>query len=363
MKRFLLLIIPLLAISCGNGGKAGDEPKVIPFGDGQTFEAIQKHVSEVSYLPLETNDSSRFSSAGKVLFRDGMIYVGDYTLGKICVFDSTGGCRMVLDSVSGPDTMWSFTVDDTWIDVMDLMRLKLNRYDKESGELAESLDLPVFAFDIEALGNGDFLFCCMPMGGRPPIQQSAHRIFITDPDLNIKEEMIEYSVFTQDLIHPRPLLTVSDDRISMFSFQEDGYYVFDRKDGHLLEKVQIAFSNPIPEQLKGDGVSLSGGYSFIVSSPYLLGDWTSFMAKVGEGGGLYEYDFANGTLFSISTQEKGTYLYNIVGTLDGAFVGLISHWSANYDLLVENGFQKADSASEAAIRRDDPVLIFYKVKP
>ncbi|MBQ6253097.1 MAG: 6-bladed beta-propeller [Bacteroidales bacterium] len=363
-----ILLFLFLAVACHNGRKADEDTKVIDFGDGTKSEAIQNHISKVTYLPLETNDSSMFATVGKMLFRDGMIYVGDFISGKICVFDSQGKSVLVLNSRGRGSgeyvTINSFTVDDTCIDVMDLTQLKLLKYDKRSGRFVESLDLTVFAYDIEALGNGDFIFCYAPLPGVRvlPIQQSEHRIFITDSKLNVKDRMVEYNSEKYDLFRGLRLFSTSDDRLSLLSFQDNGYYVFDKEDGRLLEKVHIAFSNPIPEVSKYDVSALNGGYSYIVSSPFFCGDYASFMTKVGDGGGDYEYDFSRAKLLFNSPQVKGTFFFNIAGSHNGAFVGLITNWSATYDRLLENGFQKADPASEAAIRNDDPVLIFYTLK-
>ena len=359
MKRFLFLIIPLLAFSCNTVKNVTDETKVIDFGDGTEFEAIQKYITDISYLPLETPDSVSFSPLIKVLFRDGMIYVGDFINGRICAFDSNGECELGLNSFLN-----SFTVDDSCIDVMDLVKSKLFRYNKKTGQLAGSLDLTVYAHDIEALGNGDFMFCYAPVqGAGNHFQQSAHRIFITDSELNIKDRMIEYSLFNHDLVGGLCNLSISDDRIVVPAYQDDDFYVFDRQDGRLLEKVHVAFSNPIPETLKSDDSAGSAGYSFIASSPVLCGDYVSFLAKVGDGGGAYEYNFATDTLFSISEHEKGSYLFNIVGCHDGKYVGLITKENCDYDTLVELiGFKKADPDSEAAIRRGVPTLMFYTLK-
>ena len=368
MKHSILLIIPLLVMSCYNSRNKSIASEEIVFGDGTKSEAIQSRISDISYLSLETNDSTMFSVANKVLFRDGVIYLGDYTNGRICVFDSKGKCNYVINSQGrGPGEyimIQSFTVDDLFIDVMDLMQKKLFRYDKKSGHFSESLDLTVYAHDIEALGNGDFIFNYAPLeGAGKPAGQSLHRVFITDSKLKIKNRMIEYSEGKHDLIGGLHYFSTSDDRISLFSYQDDSYYVFDRQDGRLLEKVHIAFSNPIPEGFKSDMSSLSSGYSFIISSPFFCKNYVSFMAKVGEGGGLYEYDFVNDTLFSNSEHETGCFLFNIVGTYEGVLVGLFNNSSTFYDAIVENkGFKKADPASEAAILKDDPVLLFYALK-
>ncbi len=367
-ETFLILIIMLLAGSCNNGKMGKGEAEIVDFGDGAKFEAIQSRIADVSYLPLETNDSSLFSTAGKVLFRDGMIYVGDFTIGKICVFDSEGKCQLVINSVGrGPGEyamIRSFTVDDHYIDVMDLMLMKLLRYDKKTGRFAESLDLTVFAYDVESLGNGDFIFCYVPLQGtgKLPFNQSAHRVFITDSKLNIKKRMIEYSPSGFDLIGGLRSFSVSDDKISLLDFQNDDYYVFNIEDGRMLEKVHVVFSNPIPETLQYDASALNAGFSFMVSSPFLCGNYVSLMAKVGDGGGFYEYDFSTGKLLSNAEHEMGTFFYNIVGSHDGSFVGLITGWSSNYDSFIERGFKRADPASETAIRSDDPVLIFYNLK-
>ncbi len=47
------------------------------------------------------------------------------------------------------------------------------------------------------------------------------------------------------------------------------------------------------------------------------------MVRVGDGGGLFEYDFSSGKLFSNSEKETGSYFLNIIGSHDGSFVGLL----------------------------------------
>lgn len=366
MKRFLLFIIALISISCSQKS-ANQNTKEINVGDGREFEAIQDRISDVRYLPLETNDNCLFANAEKVLFRDGMIYVGDYANSSIHVFDSDGSHKLTLKAQGrGPGEYFavnSFTVDREFIDVLDLVQLKMHRYDRITGQFAESRDLPVYAFDVEALDNGDFIFCYVPLyGAGTPIQQTSHRVFITDSELNVKDRMIEYSENKFDLIGAQRYFSVSDDRIALFCFQDDGYVVFDKKDGRIIETVHLDFSNPIPENARYDQSALASGYSFIVASPFLCGTYASFMARIGDGGGIFEYDHATGILLSNAEQKPGSFLLNLVGSHDGAFVSLLANGSSYYDALLEKGFQKADPASETAIRRNDPVLVFFQMK-
>ena len=362
IKILSIISLSICFNSCDNVEKAKDGyDRSINISDLSSAKPIQNHISEFAYIPLESNERTLFMSADKILFIDGLMYIGDFTTGKILAFDSEGKNRLVLNKHGrGPGEyigIQSFTVDDSFIYVLDAYALRILKYSRMDAAFISAMALPVFALDCEVLSNGGFIFAFAPIDGlNPPIKQSNHRIFISDKDMNIIAEEFEYASGTVDPIGSRRYFTVYDEEITFYSIHDDEYMVFSRKDGKLQQKVLIDF-----KEGKNDKAPIES-QSFIFSSPVLCNEYCFFLAKIGDQGQTLVYDGKHGKLLaSKASDAKGPYLLNVYGSTGDTYYGIIQDGASYYETMISNGFPKADVQTEAAIRQNNPILISYRM--
>lgn len=198
MKKFSIIIICIFCLaSCRNTINEFAVDRTIECKESQIEPDIPKFVKDVTFLPLETNANTLLGSVDKVEFYDGTVYIADYSTRKVVAYDMTGKLRFVLDRQGrGPGEyleIKSFSVDSDNLYILDNFGRKLFVYDSLTGEYKTTKEMPIVAWDLEALSNGNLIFAFVTAGGKPSREQPPYRLFVTDNDLNIKEQMLEYS--------------------------------------------------------------------------------------------------------------------------------------------------------------------------
>lgn len=198
MKNNLVILFYLLSIvSCKTTMSECAVDRTIECKESQIEPDIPKFVKDVTFLPLETNANTLLGSVDKVEFYDGTIYIADYSTRKVVAYDMTGKLRFVLDRQGrGPGEyleIKSFSVDSDNLYILDNFGRKLFVYDSLTGEYKTTKEMPIVAWDLEALSNGDLIFAFVTAGGKLSKKQPPYRLFVTDNNLNVKEQMLEYS--------------------------------------------------------------------------------------------------------------------------------------------------------------------------
>lgn len=183
--------------------------RVLTFGE-EPSPSIPDRIRRVDFLPLEFSEAAAFRRADKLLFRNGLIYVGDFGSRKIVAYDMAGRVSFVIHRHGrGPGEyleMKSFTADDRNVYVVDNASRRVLLYDCRTGVFRESKPLPVVAWDIEALHNGDFILAFSPLtGGTLSESQPNYRLFVTDSDFAVKRRLFAFDSGYSEPLAGRPI--------------------------------------------------------------------------------------------------------------------------------------------------------------
>ena len=185
-----------MVVSCKGTKSDCAVDRTIECRESQIRPDIPEYVKEVTFLPLEAGDNTLLGSVDKVAFYNDLIYIADYSSRKILAYDMNGKLCFVLDRQGrGPGEyleVKSFTVDSDNLYVLDNIGKKLLAYDPLTGEYKASREMPIVAWDVEVLSNGDLIFAFVTAGGKLSKEQPPYRLFVTDNDLNIKIQMLGY---------------------------------------------------------------------------------------------------------------------------------------------------------------------------
>ncbi len=336
--------------------------RTIECKESQIEPDIPKYVKEITFLPLDSGDGILFGSVDKIAFCNDLIYVADYRAKRMVVYDMDGAVRFVLDRQGrGPGEyleIKSFSVDSDNLYVLDNFGRKLSVYNSLTGEYKTAKEMPIVAWDVEALSNGDLVFAFVTAGGRLSRRQPPYRLFVTDRDLNIKNQMSEYAENgDSDVLGYSRFFSVYGDRILFCSYSNDAYYVLDRDNGEIIETVGIDFENKASRKAKGD-VSLVNNYTHLASVPIACGDYLACDIAIKDVGGNYLYGpRTNGF---VSNPENGgrNCMLEPIGSYADSFVSVL--WDREmYDSIVSTGFQKAGDDVEKALDNGSLVLLFY----
>ena len=209
-------------------------------------------------------------------------------------------------------------------------------YDCRTGVFRESKPLPVVAWDIEALHNGDFILAFSPLtGGTLSESQPNYRLFVTDSDFAVKRRLFAFDAGYSEPLGRPTYFSVSGDSLVFSSFWFDGFTVFDRRDAVGFRHVAIDFARGIPGKYRQDrDAVLDGPYRYPVAVPVLCGDYVAVDVCCGEYLDTYLFDPAADAF--IGNSETGAYLFPPVAVFEGRFVALLP--GSSYANLVEEGF-------------------------
>ena len=69
--------------------------RVLTFGE-EPSPSIPDRIRRVDFLPLEFSEAAAVRRADKLLFRNGLIYVGDFGSRKIVAYDMAGRVSFVI---------------------------------------------------------------------------------------------------------------------------------------------------------------------------------------------------------------------------------------------------------------------------
>lgn len=363
MRNFSLIILLCALFALTYRQKEHIEyERVLKFGS-ELAPLIPQHIKQIDFLPLEFSEAARFYNIDKLVFKNDLIYIGDFHSRKIVVYDMSGRVAFVLDKLGRGFGEYlelkSFAVDSNNIYTIDNFTGMANIYDCRTGEFRTSKKLPVVAWDIETLGNGDFILAFIPVApGKLYKSQPNYRIFITDNDFVIKRCLFKFDEDYSEPIGQPVFFTQSGDSIVFSSFQFDGFTVFDRNDAEQFYHVAIDFDHKIPEKHRRDKDIISNSrYSYLISTPVLCKDYVSIDICVGDYLENYVYDAGTGTFIGNPETDRKNYLIPPLCSFNGKFVSLLP--GHMYAELIEKGFPRPASDIDRRLREGDSALLFY----
>lgn len=361
MNRLLFLSLIVALTACANALQ--EQGKFIEINEDAMLDDMADLVESVRFVALQMPEDAYLTLIG-VICEDGRIYSQDLYQ-RIFVHDMNGAFLNLLDRRGrGPgeyNTLSDFYVDDEYLYVLDELMQKIFVYDNVSLQFIRDIQVPFRAHDFIVLNDGGFLFAKFPRQNfNEQDENKRYRVIVTDADLNVREKFLPFGADDYDALIIQSLST-DGDRIYFSSFDEDAFYVFDRNEGRLIDKVNLNFDNPIPENKRNDFTDINeGGYSCLLSVPFFCGDYMVLACgKLCEG----RYHLYDGTNFHRGGKVlKENEISNVCGTVGNEFVSSWGGGAQVYEDNVSNGFNRAEPEVEAQILDDVPYLIFYRMK-
>ena len=363
--RILILVVVLVAVQ---GCSSGPE---ISFDDVWTcnIDAVKSDVSDfvdgIYYILLYSDADAMFKNADKLIIENDLIYIADYKSKKIIAYGMDGSVGFVLDRLGrGPGEyleIKSFTVNDACLYILDNFNRKVFVYDSFNGQFIRSEDLDFIAWDMEALGNGGFIFAFSPMaGGRLRQPQTPGRIIVTDDEIDVESFVFNYEPKEYDVVGQQRYFSTYGDRLIYSSIFFDGFVVFDRFDAEIKDIIGIEFDNPIPAGSRNDRSVLDGNFNYMCSIPIICDNYSVIEVSTGMYVESLLYDSYTGTFFKNDDDNYFRSLYYPMSSTDGCFVCLMDF--VVYKELVSGGFECAEPSVEAHLSEGNFVLAFYRMK-
>ena len=363
----LLLLLTLLSIflSCSEKRNTNSDRLQTWRLDIEHADTLLRHsIDSIHYILLDGTEKSFIFNANKITVKNGLIYLGDFRSSKIVAYDPKGAFRFAIDQKGqGPEEyqeIKSFAVDEQNIYAIDNGRHKLYVFNAQNGAYKQSLALPFIPDDIEILPDGNLIFAYIPFKeGRLNLEQTRHKIFITDKELNIKKRWFEYQEGDYEFIGKRTYFTSADQGIVYSSHSSDDLFLFTSADS--LKRIKVEFSKPIPEKYRKDLDAINeGNYNYASATPILCGNYAHFL--VAHEGYIYDY------LYDIPRRKLST--NDRINAYKGLWAPSTAHGNQlvsyldNYNIyqeLVDYGFEKNDKAAQH-LKNENTILIVYTMK-
>lgn len=372
MKRIVLSIYVCLLLSCGSN-RAPQETEAIVNDTTVFHTAAQGYIADlvrtVEYVPLELSDESIYAEITKMIIKDDRIFICDKHNAKIVVFDIQGNFLYAINRRGhGPQEyveMVNFTVGDNKVYTLDNVLGKVNIYKADNGEFVEKKELPIVAWDIAFLTDGQFLLATSPVGGHFfSKKQSRHRVFLTDADFKIKKRLFGYGKTVSDRFG-KPFYFSETDRHIVFNYCiSDVFHIFDRQNqDKAMQSTWIDFGNrkvPI-KQRENPHWEDRNDYVYLYLTPIVCGDYIAFDIIMNGSCETFVYDKKTGFFYSNDYENSYNGLLPPLTSYRDKFVSELSS-ELVYDELVNDGFVKASPVVEAHIKNDGTALVLYTLK-
>ena len=373
MKTAALLLTVFCLLSCQGrqAEKETDFTEVWTFEAGDSHRLIAECVDSVSYLPLRLAGDALIRNIDKMVFKNGLMYIGDFRTRKIVACDREGNCLFTLNRYGAGEGEYqeikSFTVTEKYIYVLDNYRHKAYLYDAKTGQYAGRKDLPVTAWDIGSLSADRFLLAFVPMHrGELAQRQERHLIFVTDGDFNILQ-----SIYPYDETYAEPLgltcyFTADEDYVYFTSFRFDGVTVFPKTRPEDHYRIGIGFEYGLSADERSDSKKMrESRANYLSATPFFCGDFVSLDIAEGEYSFTCLYNRKDSTFYHNPSDESMSAFNALMpptGSHENRLISVIPGDEAMYRDLVNAGFKKASPAIEEQIRNGDFILLLYTMR-
>lgn len=366
MRAAFTLMILLLFYSCTESQKRISFSDEIHFRK-ESCQELSSIIDTVSYIPLEVNDNSFLSHLDKIIFCNGMIFIGDFGENKIVVFDDEGKFLYTIHDRGRAKNEYyeikNFCVsNDELLYLIDNVKRELKCYSSKNGSFLKNIKLPISAWDVAVLDNGDFMFAFSPLeNGRLKFEQPKYRLMTTGNDLKIKHQFFEYNNDEHDIIGKHSYFSENEKGL-IFHWCGSDEIVFYDKVIDSLKVIRVDFGtegvhwNKINEDRTFENII---GY-YMYETPILCGDYI-IMDVV---------DSDNSECFVYSIKGKVLYKNNVDDPLYMPFpMALDNNENLVYPLegenfyysLIHEGFPRASESIEQHLSKGI-VLLKYKLK-
>lgn len=374
MRNILILLLVFSLLSCvdKNSRPERDFTEVWHFKNEGTPKLISECVDSVIYLPLRLNQESMFRKIDKIVFKNGLMYIGDFRTRKVVICDMDGSVRFVLNRLGSGEGEYkeiaSFAVTEHYIYVLDNYSRRVYMYDALTGKYSGRKELPVVAWDVEPLANDRFLLAFVPIReGKLSKEQENCMIFVTDSDFNIMEGLLPFDDdYSEPYAPPSCYFTTYNDSIYFTSYAFDGVTVFPRSHPENYSRIGIDFENKLSDKERFDAEKIARSNAcYLGSTPFFCGNYVALDITEGEYGQTCLYDREDSTFYHNPSDDDAdcfNALIPPVGNYGNCFVSVAPDDYETYKYLVDYGFKKASIEVEEYIKNGEWVLLFYTMK-
>ena len=323
-------------------------------------------VDTVRYLKLQDKDEALLAYVDKLVCREDMIYLGDFSNHKIVVYDTAGMFQYVIDRQGRGRGEYlqikSFAVDDSCLYVLDTFLPGLHVFDNRTGTYKATKKMSFIAWDFETLGRGRLIFTyCFFKDNRLQGAQPPYRLLITDNDLKIIQRLLPLEEEGDPI--GKDVYFTSNEREVVFNWcMNDSFVVLDKAYPDSLRWVHVDFGvKQIPDSYRKDYDLIGDSYNYMYETPVVNGDYMA-MEVIKEGvSECYLFHIPSGRLLGNHPDESSPYMvFPDCCDTQGHFIEAIIN-KEFYDEHVKAGFPRADAEFEKHLE-DGMALLIYKMK-
>lgn len=365
--RFEFIIVLFLIISCQrNTHEKVNIDKVITFNK-EHMESIAKDIDSVVYFPLESTQMALFSNSSKVVFRDEKIFIGDFFLHKIIVYDNTGQFLYALNNRGRAANeyleMKSFCVTDHEIAIIDNSNHFLKIYDVETGRFLMNKKMPFVAWDVEWLNNGGYVFAFSSLQKRFNPNKLRYRLFFTDDNLSITKKLFPYKKDEIDPLGKMTYFSLSQEGIVFHWYGANYFSVIDRVESDSIKIIAVDFGDKeIPDEYKGNMEKIDqGGYYYMGETPVTNGNYIAFEINNLSSSDCYLYSMNDDVMKRNYEDESMGMPFPSCIDEQGRFICLLNS-PDEYEMIVKQGFPHASKEIEAHIKDGGLTILRYITK-
>lgn len=329
---------------------------------------VSDYVDSVRYLVLADTGVAGLRQMTKVLFHNGLIYVGDFPSHRIVVFDMTGVPTLVLDKQGRGSGEYlritDFSVDEKHIYIYEDVGERLLAYGCRDGQYRFQKPVPVRANSIAAMPEGKFLLSYNPAMISKYDDHPPYFLFRVGRDMQIERKWMEYDTTSCEMPPVGFRLEDSGGFVCFSTRLFDGFTLFDKGGDGDCVHVKIDFEHKLSEEERRDPQLYDDAKAYtLLRTPLCTKDYFVFSIGFGSHFDTYLYDRKN-RVFCRRYGELLDYYkmpFYPMAVHGDEFVSMVydDEW---YKQSQMGALTKADSATEQALKNGNHVLIFFTMK-
>lgn len=374
-NRLQIIALSLLLVACERNVKTvTDIPQVLLPWNIDNARTIDDLVESVNVIPLDSSVDNSLGYVNAMKMDEDGIYISDRRNQTLLAFNHDGSVKCQYGRIgravnSGEYINYrAYCVDSSRLYMVDNAVKKLFTYDKQSGKFISSQDMPFYAYDMEVLPNGNFVFvwCRHLNDGSIDNSASIYKLTVTDSNLDVKEEYLQPT--DNDGYEEKSVyLTKLEDGFSYHYFFTDTILVFDSNLKNPKQYI-MPVDNTIPDGAKidtdiYDEKRVADGYNFFngMNSPIVTSKYIVFNLHGISNYGTFAYDIESKSYVLNKKDHAIRFMFEPMCYYDNYIYSCVSRY--NYNEAVNKGFEPSDGFKlETTNENTEFFIVKYKMK-
>ncbi len=339
-------------------GESVEVPEVID-------SVFSKLIREIEYLPLRGSESHIMPEATKIRFINERIYIWNKEQHCISVYSFDGQFLFCLSKRGKAKGEYmeiaGFTVDTTYIYIVDNYKHEIYLYDAISGTYKDNRLISFVCWDIEHLDKNRFLCTYLPNNRNSDINtnQQHDAVWLTDSTFQtILAEYLPYDKDYYEIIGKSTYFSKNKDGVSYSSFLSNCILCFNVNKKDPI-KYEVKFSKPIPS--RNDltyGEVVEQGYIYLSETPSITDKYLFLsVASHGEDETII-YDKTTKRCYMNDYSNSSFAVLPLVSSYENKGVAYLSDYDL-YEELIADGFKRSSEECENILRNGGACLLFY----